>query len=112
MLALRGGETVNLMIEQARIAGPDIGRRNAGEALSPCIQLGSFVHDDDEELLAWYTQWRLPSMTTLPGCVGVRKPVNSRDRDRPTLSAACTPSVSQSTQSSEDCAGCGRRCWW
>ncbi len=73
MLALRIGETANLMIEQARIAGPEIGRRDAGEALSPCIQLGSFVHDDDEALLAWYTQWRLPSMTEQPGCVRVRK---------------------------------------
>ena len=76
MLALRTGETANLMIEQARIAGPEIGRRSRDEALSPCIQLGSFVHDDDEELLAWYTQWRLPSMTEQPGCVAVRKLVS------------------------------------
>lgn len=76
MLGLRAGETMNLMIEQARIAGPDIGRRVPGEALSPCIQIGSFVHDDDEELLAWYAQWRLPSMTQQPGCVAVRKLVS------------------------------------
>ena len=76
MLALRSGESVNLMIEQARIAGPDAGRRDPAQALSPCIQLGSFIHDDEEELLAWYTQWRLPSMTEQPGCVAVRKLVS------------------------------------
>lgn len=76
MLALRRGATANLMIEQARISGPDIRKLDAGEALAPCIQLGSFVHDDDEELLAWYTQWRLPSMTEQPGCARVRKLVS------------------------------------
>jgi hypothetical protein len=45
--------------------------------LSPCIQLGSFVFDGEEEdLLAWYAQWRLPSMTEIPGCVAVRKLVS------------------------------------
>lgn len=77
MLALRSGETSNIMVEQARVDGPEAGRREAGAALSPCIQLGSFVFDGDEDdLLAWYAQWRLPSMTTLPGCIGVRKLVS------------------------------------
>ncbi len=31
---------------------------------------------DEEELQGWYAQWRLPSMTELPGCVGVRKLVS------------------------------------
>ena len=75
MLALRIAPAMNVMVEQMRIEGPE--PREAGKALSPCIQLGSFVFDGDEdELLAWYTQWRLPSMTTLPGCVGVRKLVS------------------------------------
>lgn len=74
MLALRRGAASNIMVEQARIDGPDAGRREAGVALSPCIQLGSFVFDGDEdELLGWYANWRLPSMTALPGCIGVRK---------------------------------------
>lgn len=77
MLALRAGATANVMIEQARIDGPEAGRREAGAALSPCIQLGSFVFDGNEEdLMGWYAQWRLPSMTALPGCVGVRKLVS------------------------------------
>jgi hypothetical protein len=76
LLALRMGEAVNIMVEQARIDGADAARREAAAALSPCIQLGSFIHDNEEELLEWYAQWRMPSMTTLPGCVGVRKLVS------------------------------------
>lgn len=77
MLALRVDAAANVMIEHARIEGPDAGRREKGAALAPCIQLGSFQFDGDEdELLAWYTQWRLPSMTTLPGCIAVRKLVS------------------------------------
>jgi hypothetical protein len=74
LLALRARETVNIMVEQARIDGPDAARRES--PMSPCIQLGSFVHDDDDELYEWYMQWRLPSMTTLPGLVGARKLVS------------------------------------
>jgi hypothetical protein len=76
LLAMRAGETVNIMIEQARIDGPDAAKRERGAGLSPCIQLGSFVHDDDDALFEWYMQWRLPSMTTLPGLVGARKLVS------------------------------------
>lgn len=77
MLALRTGATTNIMVEYARIEGPEAGAREPGDALSPCIQLGSYVFDGDEdELLAWYTQWRLPSMTTMPGCIAVRKLVS------------------------------------
>ena len=74
MLALRIGATANVMIEYARVEGPDAGRRETRSALSPCIQLGSYLFDGDEdELLAWYAQWRLPSMTWMPGCIAVRK---------------------------------------
>jgi hypothetical protein len=77
MLAVRVGATSNIMIEQARVDGPDVSSRTPGAATSPCIQLGSFVFGGDEEdLYAWYAQWRLPSMTTIPGCVAVRKLVS------------------------------------
>ena len=89
MTALRIAPSVNVMIEHARIDGPEAARRDAGAPdvthvpivpivpLGPVIQLGSFVYDGDEdELLAWYVQWRLPSMQTLPGCIGVRKLVS------------------------------------
>ena len=52
MLALRSGAAMNIMVEEARVSGPEDAHRDAGKALSPCIQLGSFVHDDDEELMA------------------------------------------------------------
>lgn len=76
LLALRSGESMNIMVEQARTDGPDAARRDPALPLSPCIQLGRFVHDDDEELLKWYAGWRMPSMTQMPGCVGVRKLVS------------------------------------
>jgi hypothetical protein len=74
---LRTGEMSNVMIEQTRIAGGEPRSEPSSVALSPCIQLGSFVYGGDEdELLAWYAQWRLPSMTGLSGCVAVRKLVS------------------------------------
>lgn len=78
MLAMRVGERVNIMIDEDRIGGPEAAQRKAEEALSPCIQLGSFNAGsaDEEEILAWYAQWRLPSMNRLPGCVGIRKLVS------------------------------------
>ena len=44
-------------------------------ALAPCIQLGSFncAYYDEEEMLAWYAQWRMPAMARLPGCIRTRK---------------------------------------
>ncbi len=79
ILALRTNECVNVMIEEARVDGLETPRRDAAMALSPCIQLGSFrleEYDDEDELLGWYAQWRMPSMTQMPGCVGVRKLVS------------------------------------
>jgi hypothetical protein len=78
MLALRVGERVNLFTDENRIGGPEAGSRDPKQALSPCIQLGSFNAGsaDEDEILAWYAQWRLPSMNRLPGCVGIRKLVS------------------------------------
>ena len=80
MLATRTGERVNILTEEARADGPDAKRRESKAALSPCIQLGTFQSGtedgDEDDLLAWYAQCRLPAMTRLPGCVGVRKTVS------------------------------------
>jgi hypothetical protein len=79
MLALRMGERVNLMTEEARVDGPEIKRRRAGTAPAPCIQLGSFNGGspaDEDELLAWYARWRMPALQKLPGCVALRKMVS------------------------------------
>lgn len=77
-LAMRIGERVNILAEEARKGGPEAKRRKAGTALSPCIQLGTFNAGsaDDDEILAWYAQWRMPSMRKLPGCAGIRKLVS------------------------------------
>lgn len=74
MLAMRSGERMNVMLEEARVHGPEAA--DAGMAPSPCIQLGSFNSgslEEEDEMLTWYSQWRLPSMQTVPGCVRVRK---------------------------------------
>jgi len=80
LLDLRTGERVNVMVEQARVAGPEAASRDPAFALSPCIQLGSFNPGpgarDEENLVAWFAQSRLPSMTRMPGSVGTRKLVS------------------------------------
>jgi len=79
MLAHRIEERVNLMIDEARIQGPAAQPSEAVTAPGPCIQLGSFnagSYRDEEEMATWYAQWRLPSLKTLPGCIGVRKLVS------------------------------------
>jgi hypothetical protein len=79
MLAARAGERVCLMTEEARVDGPDAKLR-AGQLIpAPCIQLGSFRGNSigaEEQLLAWYADWRMPALGKLPGCVGMRKMVS------------------------------------
>lgn len=79
MLSLRAGERENLMVEEARLDGPEVGQRGPGITPANCIQLGNFncgSDFDNEELAAWYAQWRMVSMKKLSGCVGVRKLVS------------------------------------
>lgn len=79
MLALRSGERTCIMTEEARVNGPEATRREGKIALSPCIQLGSFnagSSEAEEELLAWYADWRMPALSRLAGCVAMRKMVS------------------------------------
>jgi hypothetical protein len=79
MLAMRKGERTNLMIDEARVDGPEAGMAELDGAPSPVIQLGSFNAVSpaaEDELATWYARWRLPSMTTRPGIVRVRKLVS------------------------------------
>jgi len=79
MLAMRTGERVNIMLEEARVYGPEAAGAELDMTPSPCIQLGSFnsgSYEEEDEMVAWYAQWRLPSLTRLPGCVRVRKLVS------------------------------------
>jgi hypothetical protein len=76
MLSMRIGERVNSFIEEARMDGPEASQRDANQALSPCIQLGTLNardYRDEEEIMDWYANWRMPSMRTLRGCIGIRK---------------------------------------
>jgi hypothetical protein len=75
MLALRANERVNVMAEVGRVTGPEAKAYADGVRGTPCIQLGSFncAVEDEEEMLAWYAQSRMPAMATLPGCVRTRK---------------------------------------
>jgi hypothetical protein len=78
MLASRQRERVNIFTEEDREGGKDAKKREKKAALSPCIQLGSFGAGtaDEDDLMAWYAQVRLPSMQKLPGCIAVRKMVS------------------------------------
>lgn len=75
MLELRIGERTNIMVEAARVEGPEASHYKDGMTTAPYIQLGSFqcAHQDDEEALAWYAQWRMPAMAKMKGCVRTRK---------------------------------------
>ena len=79
MLAKRSGERTNIMVEEARIEGPDAPAGLDGMIPAPAIQLGSFnpaSFRDEEALADWYARWRLPSLRTVPGVVRVRKLVS------------------------------------
>lgn len=75
MLAMRVGERVNVMIEAARVDGPEIKNYKGGMGPAPCIQLGSFncQWQEEESVMAWYAQSRMKGMGTLPGTVRTRK---------------------------------------
>ena len=74
MLAMRSGERVNIAVEASRVAGPAASAYQGGMALAPCIQIGSYncAYQDEDELLAWYAQWRMAAMRTLPGSIRTR----------------------------------------
>jgi hypothetical protein len=76
MLAMRSGERVNLFTEEARAQGPDAKRREGKYTLAPGIQIGNFnsgAWKDEDELLSWYADLRLPNFKTMPSGIGIRK---------------------------------------
>ncbi len=75
MLAMRIGVRSNIFAEAARVSGPEAANYKDGINLSPCIQIGSFncAWEDEEEMAAWYAQWRMPAMTRTPGIIRTRK---------------------------------------
>jgi len=79
MLDMRIGERLAIFTEEARVDGPHAKEREGEYTPGPCIQLGSFnsgSHDEEDELLAWYADFRLPSMADMPSSIGMRKLVS------------------------------------
>ena len=75
MLAMRIGERMNIMAEAGRVEGPEAKTYQDGMTLAPCIQVGNYncAWQDEEEMLAFYCEWRMPAMGRTPGCVRIRK---------------------------------------
>ncbi len=76
LLGLRSGVRSAILLEQARVDGPEA-PRFSGPA--PCIQLGSYnsaAYEDEDELADWYEQWYLASCARVSGCIRARKLVS------------------------------------
>jgi len=76
MVELRNGLRTSVFHEQTRVYGPESSTRPPCTAPGPIIQMGAFNADtpeDEEDLGAWYVQYRLPNMTRIQGCVAARK---------------------------------------
>ncbi len=79
MIGIRAGERRNVFVEEARVTGPAANQREGEYTPSRCIQFGSFnsgSYEDEDELLAWYADLRLPTMRVLPSSLGMRKLVS------------------------------------
>lgn len=78
MLALRIGARVNIMAESGRVEGPEARHYRDGMLLAPCINLGSYntAWQNEDDLLAYYTQMRLPALRVMPGCIRTRNLVS------------------------------------
>jgi len=68
---MRIAQRSNIMMVEGQVYGSEGKARADDMIFSTCIQLGSFNSGDyheEDELAAWYAQWRLPhSMGTLSG---------------------------------------------
>jgi hypothetical protein len=75
MLARRSNERINILVEAARVEGPELPGYAAGMQLAPCIQMGQFncTPGYEEEMMAWYARWRMPALSRTPGCIRTRK---------------------------------------
>ncbi len=75
MLAMRKGERQCVLTEEIRVHGP--GREAIGDIMppGPYIQLGSFncPRESEDQLLAWYSDFRLPAVQSAHEFIGARK---------------------------------------
>ncbi len=79
MLGLRSGERVSVMTEVGRREGPEFDRTDNKMGLSGCIQFGTFNGTDtkvEDEMLAWYADWRFDALGKMRGCVRIRQLVS------------------------------------
>jgi hypothetical protein len=74
MLAMRKGERQCVLTEEIRVHGAN---HKAADTMppGPCIQLGSFncPPESEDQLLAWYADFRLPAVQEAPEFIGARK---------------------------------------
>jgi len=79
MLIKRIGTRTCIFTQEEFVTGPEFGARPAGSTPGSAIQMGSFQTrsvDDEFDLAAWYAQYRLPTMSRMPGCIATRKLVS------------------------------------
>jgi len=75
-MAMRQQSATCILAEEARINGPDAGKRSPGLTTAPVVQIGNYNAPSpgvEDDLGGWYAQERLPLLARLPGCVGARK---------------------------------------
>ncbi|MGV3627191.1 MAG: hypothetical protein ACO1PN_05845 [Betaproteobacteria bacterium] len=75
-ITMRIKATAGILAEEARVDGPDAGKRGPGPTAAPVVQIGHYNAPSpavEDDLGGWYAQQRFPLLTTLPGCVGARK---------------------------------------
>jgi hypothetical protein len=75
MLAMRRGERQCVLAEEIRVHGPDRGPPGDAMPPGPYIQLGSFncPPESEDQLLAWYSDFRLPAVQGMREFIGARK---------------------------------------
>jgi len=80
MLAMRIGDRKTIMIEEARVEGPEGCNREGSMVPGASIQIGNFCANSfaaEEELLSWFGDWRMEALGKLAGCIGARKLISS-----------------------------------
>lgn len=76
MFSYRIGTRIVVTTEQARVDGPEIRRRLPNSTPGPFIQLGHFrvpSLEEEFDLGAWYANYRLPTIASMPGAIAARK---------------------------------------
>ncbi len=79
MLDMRKNARSCVFMEHNRVDGPEVKTRAPGIAPGPGIQFGTFninAVENEDELGCWYSQVRMPRLTSMEGCVGARNLVS------------------------------------